>query len=100
MKRYRVIFTDSAKEEIFKSYEWGCREWGKTKAQQWARELRESVEKVLKIFPLSQPIAPETVHFSIEVRQIIVGRYRILYVINERTVSIIHVRGAFVKDPD
>lgn len=31
MKRYKVIFTDSAREDIFKSYEWVVRKGAKLK---------------------------------------------------------------------
>jgi len=37
MKRYLVIFEDSAQADVRKSYDWGCRAWGKREAQQWAR---------------------------------------------------------------
>jgi plasmid stabilization system protein ParE len=50
MKPYRIVFTESARENIFESYEWGCREWGKEAAQQWAKDLRSSVEKFCKYF--------------------------------------------------
>ena len=45
MKRYRVIFEESAQQDVRESYDWGCRAWGKRKAQQWARQLRTAVLK-------------------------------------------------------
>ena len=47
MKRYRVIFEESAQENVRESYDWGCRAWGKREARHWARELRNAVVKQL-----------------------------------------------------
>ena len=47
MKRYRVIFEESAQENVRESYDWGCLAWGKREARQWARELRDAVVKQL-----------------------------------------------------
>jgi hypothetical protein len=44
-----------------------------------------------------QPIAPESGDLLFEVRQILVGRYRVLYRIEMEIVSILHVRGSFVN---
>ena len=41
MKRYVVIFEDSAQADVRKSYDWGCRAWGKREAHQWAARLRD-----------------------------------------------------------
>jgi toxin ParE1/3/4 len=98
MKRYSVIFSHSAEIDIYESFEWGCREWGDEIAIKWAIELKSSVETLLKTFPKSQPVAPESRDLLFEIRQLIVGRYRVLYTINEDSVQILHVRGAFVGD--
>jgi plasmid stabilization system protein ParE len=100
MRRYKVVFAASAQEDIFRSYEWGCAEWGEMQARHWARNLRESVEKTLKIFPNGQPLAPESQDMSRDVRQVIVGRYRILFVVDGRLVTILHLRGAYHSKPD
>lgn len=100
MKRYRVVFAESARKNIFESYEWGCREWGTEAAQRWAGDLRDSVEKILTIFPLSQPLAPESDDTPYEIRQMIVGRYRVLFIVEGKKVVVLHVRGAFVDKDD
>lgn len=51
MKRYVVIFEDSAQADVRESYDWGCRAWGKRKAQQWVRQLRTAVSKQLRVLP-------------------------------------------------
>jgi plasmid stabilization system protein ParE len=96
MKRYIVIFEDSAQADVRRSYEWGCRAWGKRKAQQWARQLRTAVFKQLAVVPKGFPRAPEGDEFSEEVRQMVVGRYRVLFAIKGREVHVLHVRGAHV----
>jgi len=91
-----VIIEDSAQENVRESYDWGCRTWGKRQAQQWARELRTAVFKQLGIVPKAFPLAPENDEFSEEIRQMIVGRYRVLFTIRGRKVHVLHVRGAYI----
>lgn len=47
--------------------------------------------------PKGFPIAPENDEFAEEIRQMIVGRYRILYTIRKRKVHVLHVRGAYLE---
>ena len=96
MKRYLVIFEDSAQADVRESYDWGCRVWGKPTAQQWARQLRTAVFKQLRVIPKAFPLAPEDNEFSEEIRQMFVGRYRVLFTIKGRKVHVLHVRGAYV----
>ncbi len=58
MKRYRVIFEESAQENVRESY--------------------------------------ENEEFSEEIRQMIAGRYRVLFTIKGRNVHVLHVRGTYV----
>jgi hypothetical protein len=41
-------------------------------------------------------IAPENDEFVEEIRQMIVGRYRVLFTIQGRKVHVLHVRGAYI----
>ena len=95
MKRYVVIFEDSAQANVRESFGWGCRAWGKREAHQWARKLRTAVFKQLGVVPKAFPLAPENDDFSEEIRQMIVGRYRVLFTIKGRKVHVLHVRGAY-----
>jgi len=72
----------------------GHRRWGKHQAQQWARELRKISKQQLELFPLSFPLAPESGESAVEIRQVIVGRYRLLFTIRANIVYVLHVRGA------
>ena len=100
MRRYRVIFEDSAQADVRESYEWGCRAWGKREAQRWARQLRTAVLKQLGVMPKAFPLAPEDDEFSEEIRQMVIGRYRVLFTVGERKVHVLHIRGAYVAAID
>ena len=96
MKRYAVIFEDSAQADVRDSYDWGCRVWGKRRSQHWIRQLRTAVIEQLAVVPKGLPLAPENDEFSEEIRQMVVGRYRVLFTIRGRKVHVLHVRGAHV----
>ena len=98
MKRHAVILEESAQADVRHSYEWGCRFWGKRIAQKWARELRIAILKQLSVTPMAFPLAPEDVEFAEEIRQMAVGRYRVLFTIRDRKVHVLHIRGPYV-DP-
>ena len=93
MKRYAVVFEESVQGEVRESYDWGCRAWGKHEAQEWVRQLRKTVSQQLAIVPKGFPLAPEDDEFSEEIRQMIIGRYRVLFTINGRKVHVLHIRG-------
>ena len=96
MKRRAVIIEESAQADVRQSYEWGCQFWGKRAAQKWARELRTAILKQLSTAPMAFPLAPEDREFTDEIRQMVVGRYRILFTIKDRKVHVLHIRGAYV----
>lgn len=100
MKRYVVMFEDSAQADVRESYEWGVHVWGKREAQRWARQLRTAVLEQLGIVPKAFPLAPENDEFIEEIRQMSVGRYRVLFTIKRRSVHVLHVRGAYSATPD
>jgi plasmid stabilization system protein ParE len=95
MKRYATVFEESAQIDLRSSYDWGCRVWGKKEAQRWVRELRSAVSGQLSVIPKGFPLAPEHDEFSAEIRQMIVGRYRVLLTIRKGKVHVLHSRGAY-----
>jgi plasmid stabilization system protein ParE len=97
MKRFEVIMEDSAQKNVRESYDWGCRAWGKQQAQEWVTQLRTAVFTQLAVVPKAFPPAPENDEFSEEIRQMIVGRYRVLFTIKGRKVHVLHVRGAYIS---
>lgn len=100
MKPFDVVFEQSAQADVRQSYDWGCRVWGKKEAQRWVRDLRTAVTKQLSLFPKGFPVAPESEDFSEEIRQMIVGRYRVLFTIQKRTVHVLHIKRADVRGLD
>ncbi len=96
MRRYDVVFEESAQEDVREAYDWGCRIWGRKEAKQWTRQLRAGVTRQLSLVPRGFPIAPENEEFFEEIRQMTVGRYRVLFTIKKRTVHVLHIRGAHV----
>ena len=95
MKRYAVVFEESAQADVRQSYDWGCRFWGKKEARRWVRELRTAVLRQLSILPKGFSVAPEDDEFSEEIRQMIVGRYRVLFTIRKGKVHVLHIRGPY-----
>ena len=98
MKKHTVVFHPDAETDIDSSYQWGRRAWGEEKAQAWARELRRIIRFRLTSLPLSCPLAPEGEDLGISIRQLIIQRYRILFIVEKKTATILHVRGPHVAE--
>ena len=60
-------------------------------AQTWYLDIIEAIES-LKTFPARCAHAPEDQFFEEEIRQLLRGKYRILFEIDDETVRILHVR--------
>jgi len=93
MKKYKVILHPDAETDINSSFEWGSRAWGRENAKAWVRQIRQTIKNRLTSMPLGCPLAPENEELDIPVRQLIVGRYRILFIVEKGTVTILHLRG-------
>ena len=96
MKKYKVMLHPDAEVDIKSSFEWGRRAWGEESARGWVRELRNTLRDWLTSKPLSCPLAPESRELGISVRHLIIGRYRILFIVEKRTVMVLHLRGPYV----
>lgn len=96
MKRYKVEFLPSARMDLVRSFEWGVDVWGKAQAAKWLREMYAVCKKRLEHFPLACPVAPESEDLGREVRHLVIGRYRAIFVVNANIVTVLHVRGAYV----
>ena len=97
MKKYKVILHPDAELDISSSFKWGCRAWGNEKAKLWVRKLRHTFRKQLTSIPLRCPLAPESEELGISIRHLIVGRYRILFILEGMTVTTLHVRGSYTS---
>lgn len=100
MKRHRVVIEalKSRRRQTCSAPMTGCRVWGKAQAQKWARDLRAAITKQLTTVPTGLPLAQENDEFREEIRQMIVGRYRVLFTIQGRRVHVLHVRVAYVSN--
>ncbi len=99
MKKYKIILDPDAEADINLSFQWGCRTWGQDDAKVWIRDLRNTFRNRLTSMPLSCPRAPESEELGVTVRHLVVGRYRILFIVEKRTVTILHVKGSHVAHP-
>ena len=100
MKKYSVIFHPEAETDINSIYQWGCQVWSNDQANAWVRELQRAIKLRLTSLPLSCPLAPESEDFGVAIRQLIVQRYRVLFIVEKRTATILHVRGPYATDLD
>jgi plasmid stabilization system protein ParE len=94
MRRFKVIVSPAAERDIEGSYLWGRKHWGAEQANRWVRELRIAIYK-LGSLPEGRPLAPESQEFPQPIRQILVGRYRVLFAVADSKVFVLHVRGAY-----
>ena len=99
MARFKVFFSEEADEEVLKSYEWGLLFWGQDQADNWLRDLYNSVIERLSELPLSCPLAPESDYLGDEVRHYLFGRYRILFEIQGDEVTVIRLLGPYTDLP-
>lgn len=93
MKRYRVVVTPRAMDDIQQAYEWFLAE-NPDYAGIWLNGIRARI-LALDTFPESHAVAPESQAFDCEVRQLLVGRgtpWRVFFTIGEATVEVLHVR--------
>lgn len=88
--KYKVLLTAQAEAEIEEAYLW-IREDSPVHAAAWRRGLLAGVQTV-KAFPQRCAVAPESAAFAHEIRQLIYGVYRILFMIQKNTVQVLHVR--------
>ena len=98
MKKYKVVLHPDAELDVESCFNWGWRVWGEKNAKLWVQRLRRSFRKQLASMPLACPLAPESDQLSVSIRQLIVGRYRVLFTVRAKTVMILHVRGPYL-DP-
>ena len=96
MKRYKVILHSDAESDIESFFKLGCRAWGEENAKLWVRKLRRSITEQLTSLPLACPLAPESEPLGVSIRHLIVGRYRVLFTVTGRTVTILYVRGPYI----
>ena len=99
---YRVIIQPTAFQEIETSYRWMCDNLSPEVANNWYYEFQDTIASLQK-FPNRSSQAPETKVIGREIRQIWIGKkrkYRVLFVVEEDVVAIIHVRHSRQSYPE
>ena len=87
---YNVEVTDTAQRDAYEAYTRIAAE-SLLNALRWFELLSEAMQ-TLDTFPQRCSVASESELTEEEVRHLLFGNYRILFVIRERTVYILHVR--------
>ena len=93
MRRYRVVITPFAGENIREAHEWIEAE-NPVYAAKWLSGIRDKILE-LETLPESHATAPESESFDCQIRQLLFGRgtpWRILFTIEGSTVHVLHVR--------
>ena len=93
MRRYRVVITPFAGENIREAHGWLEAE-NPVYAAKWLSGIRDKILE-LQTLPESHPVAPESESFDCHIRQLLFGRgtpWRIFFTIKGSTVHVLHVR--------
>ena len=90
MKRYHINIKPTAEKDLETRY-LQIAEDSPQNALTWYLAIIEAIEK-LDIMAERCPIAPEDEDFQQGIRHLIIGSYRVLYIIHNSDVDILHVR--------
>jgi plasmid stabilization system protein ParE len=88
--RYRLEVTAPAEQEIEVAEDWIAVDSPEA-AERWSQGIFAAL-KTLDTMPARCPLAPENEDHPKEIRQLVHGRYRILFTIQPGRVVILHVR--------
>lgn len=93
MKRYRVVVTPFAADNIREAYAW-YRAENPISAMTWLEGIKAAILS-LETLPESPGLAPESQALGRDIRQLLYGRgrrWRIFFVVEKATVRVLHVR--------
>ena len=98
--KYRVIVQPPAELDIEAAYLY-LRAHSQTHAERWLTGIESAIESLASL-PNRCGLARESREFSIEIRQLLFGkrsgRYRILFMVQDQEVRILHVRHGARKE--
>lgn len=95
MRRFEVAFSNEAIADLESSFEWGCDHWGSGRAATWYFEMRDSIESKLSTSPLGYRLAIDNDEYDVEVRELMIERYHVIYNVTGKLVTVIHIRGPY-----
>lgn len=90
MKKYRIDIKPTAENDLARRFAQIEKE-SPQNAVSWYLGLIEAIEKLDELAERC-PIAPEDIDLQRGIRHLVVGDYRVLYVIEDEAVSVLHVR--------
>jgi plasmid stabilization system protein ParE len=90
MTTYQIEPTDKALVDTGEAYFW-INEQSQGAALRWYEGLLKAFRSLEKN-PLRCPLAPESAFFEEEIRQLIYGKYRILFTVEDETAFVLRVR--------
>jgi plasmid stabilization system protein ParE len=87
---YNVVIFPSAQKDIDQAFRWLVKHTPRG-ATLWHFELMEAIAS-LESFPFRCSLARENPYFRDELRQLLCGKYRIVFTVKDEEVHILHVR--------
>ena len=87
---HKVKLAEQAEREAEASYEW-IKESAPSNAVHWFNGLVNAIES-LSSMPERCPLAPESEEVGQEIRQLLYGKYRIIFIIKNEEVFVLHIR--------
>ncbi len=90
MKKYRIDIKPTAEKDLARRYA-QIEQESPQNAVSWYLRIIEAIEKLDELAERC-PIAPEDLDIQKGIRHLVIGDYRVLYVIEGETVSVLHVR--------
>ena len=99
MTQYKIDIAPEAAKEIEDIYLYIAKD-SQNNATSWYFPLQPRHPIHHRDFPARCPMAFEDRYYEYEIRHLIIGNYRVLYRIQDRTVQILHVKhGAQQRNP-
>ena len=93
--RFEVKLAARAETDIDLVLHWFVRESARIEGNAWLSRLRTAIT-TLEQYPLRCSLAAEAAELGIELRELRIGRghgvYRLLFIVQEGTVQILHIR--------
>lgn len=85
-----IVIEQPAHAEMDAAYAW-IAQYSPQQATLWYFDITERIES-LQNNPYRCALARENSHFAEEIRQLIFGKYRILFTVRDEEVHVLHVR--------
>lgn len=91
MKKYHIDVKPTAEKDLARRYAQIEKESPQNAVSSWYLWIIEAIEKLDELAERC-PIAPEDLDIQKGIRHLVIGDYRVLYVIDGETVNVLHVR--------